>query len=101
MPLSMFESVFSEIFPFWSELSAGDKSFICDHSLALTYKKGAHVHDGEECSGVIFVKSGCLRQILSTEERFLQAIFSARSVDAPAYLKGEALCCSDGFIVLL
>lgn len=68
MPLSMFESVFSEIFPFWSELSAGDKSFICDHSLALTYKKGAHVHDGEECSGVIFVKSGCLRIYMMSDD---------------------------------
>lgn len=58
---AMFESVYKEIFPFWGELNEKDKIFICQNSLALTYPKGTHIHDGNECSGVIFVKSGCLR----------------------------------------
>lgn len=57
----MFESVYKEIFPFWENLNAEDRNFICQNSLALTYPKGTHIHDGNECSGVIFVKSGCLR----------------------------------------
>lgn len=57
----MFEPVYREIFPFWKELSESDKNFICQNSLALTYPKGTHIHDGNECSGVIFVRSGCLR----------------------------------------
>lgn len=58
---AMFESVYKEIFPFWENLNAEDRNFICQNSLALTYTKGTHIHDGNECSGVIFVKSGCLR----------------------------------------
>ncbi len=58
---AMFESVYKEIFPFWENLNAEDRNFICQNSLALTYPKGTHIHDGNECSGVIFVKSGCLR----------------------------------------
>lgn len=57
----MFEPVYRDIFPFWKELSESDKNFICQNSLALTYPKGTHIHDGNECSGVIFVRSGCLR----------------------------------------
>lgn len=58
---AMFESVYKEIFPFWENLNAEDRNFICQNSLSLTYPKGTHIHDGNECSGVIFVKSGCLR----------------------------------------
>lgn len=58
---AMFESVYKEIFLFWENLNAEDRNFICQNSLALTYPKGTHIHDGNECSGVIFVKSGCLR----------------------------------------
>lgn len=68
MQKSMFENVFSEIFPFWNEISDQDKNYICDNSVALTYKKGAHVQSGDECSGVIFVKSGCLRIYMMSED---------------------------------
>lgn len=54
---AMFESVYKEIFPFWENLNAEDRNFICQNSLALTYPKGTHIHDGNECSGVIDRKS--------------------------------------------
>lgn len=59
--LQMFEPVYQKIFPFWSSLSPDDKKMICLNSRALTYPKGSHIHDSNDCSGVILVRSGCLR----------------------------------------
>ena len=68
MARMMFESVYKEIFPFWNGISEEDKDFICDNSVALTYPDGTHVHDGNECSGVILVRSGCLRLYIMSDE---------------------------------
>ena len=55
MVREMFESVYNEIFPFWNGIPDTDKEYICQNSYAVTYPKGKHIHDGSECSGVIFV----------------------------------------------
>ena len=68
MEPNLFEDVYLKIFPFWNEISESDRKFICDNSLALTYPKGAGVHDGNECSGVIFVRSGSLRVYIMSED---------------------------------
>ena len=68
MSVSMFSEAYSELFPFWNEISDAERRFICDNSMALTYRKGANIHDGEECSGVIFIKSGSLRVYILSEE---------------------------------
>ncbi|MCI9627553.1 MAG: Crp/Fnr family transcriptional regulator [Clostridia bacterium] len=68
MEWTMFEPIYQEIFPFWKEISEKDREYICRHSTALPYPKGAGVHDGNECSGVIFVRSGCLRVYIMSEE---------------------------------
>jgi len=65
---TMFEPVYKEIFPFWAEISEEDKEHICRNSMALTYRKGTRIHDGTECSGVILVRSGCLRLYIMSEE---------------------------------
>lgn len=64
----MFESVYNEIFPFWNGIPDTDKEYICQNSYAVTYPKGKHIHDGSECSGVIFVCSGSLRLYMMSEE---------------------------------
>ena len=64
----MFEPVYKEIFPFWDKISDQDKDDICRGSLAITYKKGTTIHDGSECSGVILVRSGCLRVYIMSDE---------------------------------
>ncbi len=64
----MFESVYREMFPFWEEISEKDKERICSNSQAVTYPKGTHIHDGRECSGVILIRSGCLRVYILSEE---------------------------------
>lgn len=68
MEQSIFESVYREIFPFWNEISESDRELICQNSYAVTYPKGASVHDGNECSGVIFVRSGSLRLYMMSDD---------------------------------
>ena len=68
MSQSMFEPVFREAFPFWENIRPEERDYICAHSTALTYPKGTTVHDSSECSGVFFVRSGCLRVYMLSEE---------------------------------
>lgn len=68
MEQNLFEPVYRDIFPFWNEISESDRKFICRNSLALTYPKGTNIHDGNECSGVIFVCSGSLRLYMMSED---------------------------------
>ena len=66
--LQMFEDVYKEMLPFWNEITEKERNFICEHSLATTYLKGTTVHDSTECSGVFFVRSGCLRVYIMSED---------------------------------
>lgn len=68
MEQNVFEGVYREIFPFWQEISESDRAFICQNSFALTYAKGESIHDGNDCSGVIFVRSGSLRLYMMSED---------------------------------
>ena len=68
MEQNLFEPVYREIFPFWNEIPESDRAFICRQSFALTYPKGTNIHDGNECSGVIFVRSGSLRLYMMSED---------------------------------
>lgn len=68
MAVEMFESVYKEIFPFWSEIPADVQQYICRHSVRAEYPKGTTVHDGSECSGVFFIRSGCLRVYMMSEK---------------------------------
>lgn len=63
-----FESTYSDVFPFWNEISKTEKEFICNHSTDIVYKKGTTIHDSTECSGVIFVQNGCLRVYMMSDE---------------------------------
>ena len=51
--------LFSQYFPFWSKLSQSDREKMAESSKEIHYKKGDTIHDGNERTGVIFVKSGC------------------------------------------
>ncbi|MBR5285804.1 MAG: Crp/Fnr family transcriptional regulator [Clostridia bacterium] len=64
----MFEPIFKEIFPFWNEISELDRDYICQNTYALTYRKGATVHNGNDCSGVFFVRKGSLRVYMLSDE---------------------------------
>ena len=68
MEREMVEPLYKEIFPFWEEITEADRDFICQNSASVFYPKGAGVHDGNECSGVILVCSGSLRLSMMSEE---------------------------------
>ncbi len=63
-----FQLVYKEIFPFWDEISKEDRSYICQNSYEVVYKTGRNIHDGNECSGVILVRSGSLRLYMMSDE---------------------------------
>ena len=68
MSRAMFEPIYGEIFPFWNKITEEERSLICDNSVALSYPKGTTIHDGTECAGVFFVRSGCLRVYIMSDE---------------------------------
>ncbi len=68
MARAMFDPIYKELFPFWNNISEDDRDYICNNSVALTYTKGTNVHDSSECSGVFFIRSGCLRVYIMSED---------------------------------
>ena len=68
MGQALFEPIYKEMLPFWDDITQNDREYLCDNSLAVTYRKGACVHNGSECSGVFFIRSGCLRVYIMSED---------------------------------
>ncbi len=68
MCFEQFKSVYEQIFPFWNNISEGERDFICQNSSAVTYSKGTNIHNGDDCSGVIFVLKGCLRVYIMSDK---------------------------------
>ncbi len=64
----VFETIYKENFPFWEKLPDADREYICRNSHGVTYPKGKNIHDGSKCSGVILVRSGCLRLYMMSDE---------------------------------
>ena len=60
--------LFSESFPFWEGLSQGDKDTFLRSSFLVNFSRGSTVHDGDECTGVILIKSGSLRLYMLSED---------------------------------
>ncbi len=61
-------SMFAEAFPFWDKLSTEQQSYLVDCSTSARFSKGTNIHDGNECTGVIFVKSGSLRLYMLSDD---------------------------------
>ncbi len=68
MARAMFEPVFRTVFPFWDTITETQRDYLCENSVALTYPKGVTIHDSSECSGVFFIRSGCLRVYIMSED---------------------------------
>ena len=60
--------LFRASFPFWDEMAESDRETFLRSSHHVTFEKGTNIHDGNECTGVILVKSGSLRLYLLSEE---------------------------------
>ena len=55
-------------FPFWDGLADSDKATFINSSNHVSFKKGTTVHDGTECTGMILIKSGCLRIYILSDD---------------------------------
>ena len=64
----MIKEVYNTEFPFWEQISDEDRRFICEQSVKRLYEKGTNLHNGSDCSGVIFVCSGSLRAYMLSDE---------------------------------
>lgn len=60
--------LFESTFPFWAKMNDIDKETFIRSSHSISFRKGTNLHDGNECTGVILVKSGVLRVYLLSED---------------------------------
>jgi CRP/FNR family transcriptional regulator len=56
-----------EVLPFWDALSPREKSFVKEKLVERCYSQGQIIHDGEDCTGLLIVKSGQLRIFILSE----------------------------------
>ena len=61
-------ALFEQTFPFWEKMAERDRETFLRSSQHVHFKKGTNIHDGNECTGVILIKSGSLRLYLLSEE---------------------------------
>ncbi len=60
--------LFSGAFPFWDKISDHDKETFCRSSQQVCFKKGMNIHDGNNCTGIIIVRTGTLRMYMLSED---------------------------------
>ena len=60
--------LFEGAFPFWGAMSDTDKETFCRSSQLVKFKKGTNIHDGNNCTGIILVRSGTLRMYMLSED---------------------------------
>ena len=68
MPCEKCHKIFSTYMPFWDGLSESDKTDLMNGAGCAEFKKGQNIHNGTVCTGIIFVKTGCLRVYILSEE---------------------------------
>lgn len=62
MELSSQDFAFAkEVLPFWNNLSTREQAFLEEKLTVRHYPKGRMIHNGEDCTGLLLVKSGQLR----------------------------------------
>ena len=59
---------FKKVFSFWDKMSESDQETFVRSSQTVAFQKGTNIHDGNDCTGVILIKSGCLRLYLLSED---------------------------------
>ena len=61
-------ALFEKTFPFWHHMDPTDRETFLRSAHDITFPKGMTVHDGNECTGVILIKSGALRLYMLSED---------------------------------
>ena len=68
MEISTLPELFKSTFPFWGAMRDEDKNMFLRSAQTAIFKKGTTVHDGNECTGVILIKTGALRMYLLSDD---------------------------------
>ena len=55
-------------FSFWDKISEEDRATFLRSSQRVCFQRGTTIHNGNDCTGVILIKSGCLRLYLLSED---------------------------------
>lgn len=53
--------LFAQNFPFWDRIPQTDRDTFIHSSQSVQFKKGTNIHDGNDCTGVILIRTGSLR----------------------------------------
>ena len=61
------KEIFKKLLPFWDNIEESDRHIICENTVPRSFSAGENIHSGGECSGVIFVRTGCLRVYILSE----------------------------------
>lgn len=61
-------ALFKENFPFWEQLSKTEKETFVNSSQYISFRKGTNIHNGNECTGIILIRSGSLRLYILSDE---------------------------------
>ena len=69
------------VFPFWKSMSDYDKETFFRSAQIVSFKKGLNIHDGNNCTGIILVRSGSLRMYMLSED--------GKEVTLARYFPGE------------
>ena len=60
--------LFRVSFPFWEKMPERDKETFLRSSYKVRFERGTNIHNGDECTGVILIKSGSLRLYMLSED---------------------------------
>lgn len=60
--------LFDKSFPFWSSISDAERASFMNTAQNIKFKRGTNIHNGNECTGVILIKSGSLRLYILSED---------------------------------
>ena len=61
-------SLFKENFPFWDDLNEIEKETFLNSSQYISFRKGTNIHNGNECTGIILIRTGSLRLYILSDE---------------------------------
>ena len=60
--------IFKNTFPFWNKMSDAERQSFINSSYNVKFEKGTNIHNGDECTGIILIKSGSLRLYMLSDE---------------------------------
>ena len=60
--------LFARSFPFWNHMTAEDQKSFLRSSYQVHFDKGMNIHDGNQCTGIILIKTGSLRLYLLSDD---------------------------------